>query len=67
MDEINGEKNHSLLHNLVQVMERAPHGLTFFLWLSLFFFQIFFFVHHFEITDRTKEKRRAEAGGINSQ
>lgn len=37
VDEINGEKNHSLLHNLVQVMERAPHGLTFFLWLFLFF------------------------------
>lgn len=66
VDEIDGEKSSSLLHNLVQVVERAPHGLTFFLWLSLFF-QIFFFFHHFEITYITKKKRRVEAGGINSQ
>lgn len=67
-DEIVGEKNHSWLGNLVQIiMERAACGLNSF--LSYFYFSrcTFSSSHHFEIPHITKEKRRAEAGGNVSQ
>lgn len=60
--EIDGEKNHSLLGNLVPItVERAAWGLNFFPSLSLFSQMFSFFLSSFEISDITKGAEEGEA------